>query len=117
MTVIRVATPMIRPRTVRDARSLCARMESTASPRLSATPSMSGGDPSPAFAYLYDHFRGGVRDGEILDLLAVDFHRAGFDLAHGVAHRLRQPDLGQEFVDADGPIFDDALRQRHHGHV
>ena len=43
-------------------------------------------------------------------LFAVDLHRAGLDLAHGIAHRFGQPDLGQQLVQADAAVHARRLR-------
>src|ERR1035441_7114187 len=95
-----VATPIVNPSTVSEARNLWARMESTANTRLSARPIMSYGDFSPVLACLDHQFGGGAGERQVLHLLAVDLDGAGFDFARGVAHRFRQPNFSQQLVEA-----------------
>ena len=56
---------------------------------------------APVLAGLDHHGLAAVREGQLLDPLAVDLHGAGLDLSRGVADRFGQPDAGQQLVHAD----------------
>src|ERR1022692_1707041 len=91
ITVIRVATPMVRPMVVKTARSLCWRSASMLWLRLSARFSISGYlNAFPFLANAENVYAGGQVDSQAVMLLAIDLDRAGFDLAFGVGTRIGQ---------------------------
>src|SRR5215475_13341300 len=96
ITVIRVATPMVRPRMVSTARSLCARMESTASASVSEAAVTSGNHFPPVFAHLDHHAGEWQWRRQVGYPGAVDFDRTGFDFTYRIVHRLGQSDAGQQ---------------------
>src|ERR1039458_7021506 len=108
MTAISVATPMVRPSMVSEARSLGARRASAARNTLSRKFSMHLWEdfalvPSDSNDKLFRRFR----LERSVYALTVDLDRARIDLAPGIAHRLGKADLGEQFVPAHaaaGPV-------------
>src|SRR5437762_2712403 len=95
ITMIRAATPIVRPSTVKAARSLCERIESAAMLRFSVKAGMQlDSDPAPLLPDL-DGMHGARGQGILgVDLLlAVNDDCAGFSFPRRVTHRLGESDV------------------------
>src|SRR5216683_1866021 len=106
MTVMSVATPMVRPSTVSAARSLWTRIDSPAMARFSVSVGiLSDGDPAPLLADLDGvDGAGAQRKLRLQLLLPVDDDGAGFALASRVADRLGQADPRQQLVNRNEAV-------------
>src|SRR5579863_7004956 len=119
MTVMSVATPMVRPRTVSVARSLWTRIEAIAIARSSLNAAMFSersrdGYTPPLLADLNGMHRSGAERKIHLRLLhTVDDYCSRFALPGGVAHRVRQADSRHQLIDVDCARRPQILRKRH----